>query len=115
MNPEVKVASAFLETLLKTERSSEAELNAHQGRLLTMLVQHALANVPFYKDRARPNELIDANSEYWRSQPFMSRKDLTGRLDDLRANDSSVELGPISPDSDRRQHRPRRTARPVIA
>ena len=62
-----------------------------------MLVQHALANAPFYKDRASPNEPIDANSEYWRSQPFMSRKDLTGRLADLRARDFSMELGPISP------------------
>ncbi|MDO8353989.1 MAG: hypothetical protein Q7T14_11050, partial [Aestuariivirga sp.] len=93
----MKVASTFFDILLKTERSSEAELDAHQGKLLTMLVQHALANVPFYKDRARPNEPIDANSEYWRSQPFMARKDLTGRFDDLRARDFSIELGPISP------------------
>lgn len=97
MNHEVKIASAFFETLLKTERSSEAELNAHQGKLLTMLVQHAIENVPFCKDRARPNGPIDANSEYWRSQPFMSRKDLTGRFDDLRARDFSIDLGPISP------------------
>ena len=97
MNHEVKIASAFFETLLRTERSSEAELNAHQGKLLTMLVQHAMANVPFYKDRPPPNEPIDANSDYWRSQPFMSRKDLTGRLSDLRARDFSIELGPISP------------------
>ncbi|MEP7172013.1 MAG: hypothetical protein ABI705_00855 [Aestuariivirga sp.] len=97
MSDEVKIASAFFETLQKTERSSVAELNAHQGKLLTMLVQHSLTNVPFYKDWARPNDPIDANSEYWRSQPFMSRKDLTGRLDDLRARDFSIELGPISP------------------
>jgi phenylacetate-CoA ligase len=97
LNHEVKVAAAFFDTLLKTERSSEADLNAHQGKLLTMLVQHALANAPFYKDRARPNEPIDAISEYWKSQPFMSRRDLTGRIDDLRAKDFSIELGPISP------------------
>ena len=97
MNHEVKVASAFFETLLKTERSSEAELNAHQGKLLAMLVQHALANAPFYKDRAQPSLPIDANSEYWRSQPFMSRKDLTGRFEDLCARDFSMDLGLISP------------------
>jgi phenylacetate-CoA ligase len=93
----VKIASAFFEILLKTERSSEADLNAHQGKLLTMLARHALANVPFYKDRASPNDVIDANSEYWKSQPFMSRKDLAGRLPDLRARDFSIELGPIFP------------------
>ena len=58
MNPEVKVASAFFDTLLKTERSSEAEFDAHQGKLLTLLVQHALANVPFYKDRADPMQPV---------------------------------------------------------
>jgi phenylacetate-CoA ligase len=97
LNHEVKIASAFFEVLLKTERSSEAELNAHQGNLLTLLVQHALANVPFYKDRASPNAPFDANSDYWRSQPFMSRKDLAGHFADLRARDFSIELGPISP------------------
>lgn len=97
MNHEVKVAAAFFDTLLKTERSSEADLNAHQGKLLTLLVQHALANVPFYKDRARPNEPIDAKSDYWRSQPFMSRNDLTGHLADLRARDFSIELGSVFP------------------
>ncbi len=97
MNHEMKLASAFLGTLLQTERSSEAELNAHQGKLLTRLVEHALDNVPFYKDRAAPGGPFDANSEYWKSQPFMTRKDLTGRYNALRATDFSVKPGLISP------------------
>ena len=97
MNHEVKVAAAFFDTVLKTERSTEADLNAHQGNLLTLLVQHAFANAPFYKDRVRPNAPFDANSDFWRSQPFISRRDLTGRNDDLRARKFSIELGPISP------------------
>lgn len=97
MNHELKVASAFLETLLQTERSSEAELDAHQGRLMAMLVEHVCDNVPFYKDRVRPKEPIDCNSDYWKSQPFMTRRDLTGRFEDLRARDFSVKPGIISP------------------
>ena len=97
MNHELKLASDFLETLLQTERSSEAELNAHQGKLLAMLVEHALANVPFYKGRTGPTGPFDANSDYWKSQPFMTRKDLTGRYDELRARDFSIKPGLIAP------------------
>ncbi|HUQ38306.1 MAG TPA: hypothetical protein VM144_18205 [Aestuariivirga sp.] len=97
MNHELKLATDFLATLLQTERSSEAELDAHQGKLLTTLVGHALANVPFYKGRPGPTGPFDANSEYWKSQPFMTRKDLTGRYDDLRARDFSIKPGLIAP------------------
>ncbi len=87
MSGEIRIAEEFLDTLLRTERSTEAELRNYQAGLLTKLVHHAAANVPFYSARAQPPERIDPKSDYWLQQPFMSRRDLTENNENLRARE----------------------------
>lgn len=82
---EFELARSYLDTLLETERTSEGDLNAYQGELLTALCRHAAANIPFYGKRPIPLGRVDPRSSDWTDQPFMSRSDLARYFADLRA------------------------------
>jgi phenylacetate-CoA ligase len=89
-------AETFLGVLLQTERASEAELNAYQTELLTRLVRHAFTTVPFFAGRGAPPERMDPRSAAWRTQPFMSRSDLTQHANALKPQDFPRIHGQIS-------------------
>jgi phenylacetate-CoA ligase len=75
---------AYLDTLLRTERLPAAELAAYQADLLRRFLDHADANVPFYRGRL-PKASIDVESEAWLSIPTIDRNTLAAHGAGLRA------------------------------
>ncbi|MFO0994544.1 MAG: hypothetical protein U1E67_21730 [Hyphomicrobiales bacterium] len=75
------IGSAFLETLLTTERMPEDEIVAHQADLLSRLYHHAVTEVEVYRHRPPPPLSLDPTSLFWRDQPFVTRDQLAAGLD----------------------------------
>lgn len=95
--PGLEIAEAYLNSLLKTERASAAELDAYQARLLRRLVRHAVEETPFYAGRGTPPEDLSAASPYWRAQPLIGKSDLTQNFDAFRPRSFSKVHGVITP------------------
>ena len=93
----LEIAEAYLDSLLKSERASPAELAAYQARLLRRLVKHACGETPFYEARPQPPEDLTAESPYWLAQPCIGRSDLTGNFDAFRPRSFSKLHGTIMP------------------
>jgi phenylacetate-CoA ligase len=72
---EYDLTKAFYETLLETERLPKSELQRYQAEPLRRFLEHAGANVPFYRDR-RMNGAIDPHSSAWREIPTINRSTL---------------------------------------
>lgn len=92
-----EVAEAYLESLLKTERGSKADLAAYQEKLLRGLVSHAFNGTPFYAGRGKqPADLAPGSAE-WLAQPFVTRRDLVENFDAFRPRSFSRLHGIIMP------------------
>lgn len=77
-------SKAYLDTLLRTERLERSELRAYQADLLRRFLDHAAANVPFYRD-CLPSGPVDIDSETWLAIPTIDRSTLAAHGDTLRA------------------------------
>ena len=79
------IGSAFLSTLLVTERSSEDQLKSHQDELLHRLYRHARSHVDYYGGRpaAPTSSLVD--TDFWARQPFVTRECLAANPDSFCA------------------------------
>ena len=82
--PATDFSKAYLDTLLRTERLPAAELAAYQTDLLRRFLDHAAANVPFYRGRL-PAGPIDVESEAWLAIPTIDRSTLAEHGTLLRA------------------------------
>ena len=93
----IKVAQAYLESLLKTERGTRQELSAYQAKLLRSLVDHAYGHTPFYAERGTPPADLAPDSAEWLALPFVTRRDLVEHFDALRPRSFSKLHGIIMP------------------
>jgi phenylacetate-CoA ligase len=93
----LEIAETYLDSLLKSERASEGELDDYQARLLQRLVKHALETVPFYAARETPPDGLTAVSPYWLAQPCISRSDITAHFDAFRPRSFSKLHGVVTP------------------
>jgi phenylacetate-CoA ligase len=77
----LKLTLEFRNILKMTERISSGEIRAYQRGLLTTLIQHAIAHVPYYSTRLG---LLVRNSEVslerWSDLPLLNRVDLQGDI-----------------------------------
>jgi phenylacetate-CoA ligase len=90
------IGTAFLQTLLATERMPDDELTAHQAELLIRLYRHAVSEVPAYRDRPAPPSTFDANAPFWTDQPFLSRSEVAADRDRFRARSVPDYHGAVS-------------------
>jgi phenylacetate-CoA ligase len=90
------IGTAFLQTLLATERMPDDELTAHQAELLIRLYRHAVSQVPAYRDRPAPLSTFDANAPFWANQPFISRSEVAEDRDRFRARSVPDYHGAVS-------------------
>jgi len=90
------IGTAFLQTLLATERMPDDELTAHQAELLIRLYRHAVSEVPAYRDRPAPPSTFDANAPFWADQPFVSRSEVAEDRDRFRARSIPQNHGAVS-------------------
>ena len=91
------IAEAYLESLVRSQRVSKSDLTAYQDKLLRALVKHAHGSTPFYVGRVPAPESLTPVSEYWREQPFVTRKHLTEHFDLFRPNNFDRLHGIIMP------------------
>ena len=82
--PATDFSKAYLDTLLRTERLPVAELAAYQADLLRRFLDHAAANVLFYRGRL-PAGPVDTESEAWLAIPTIDRSTLAEHGASLRA------------------------------
>jgi phenylacetate-CoA ligase len=75
--------------LMKSQFWTRSQLLDFQRAQLSQLLQHAQANVPFYKNRLAPvfgkNGSIDWNN--WHELPILTRKDLVDSRTEMQATD----------------------------
>lgn len=95
--PGFEIAQAYFESLLETERGTPEELEKYQAKLLRLIVGHAHAHTPFYQTRSAPPEDLTASSPWWRSQPFVTRRDLVQDFDAFRPRSFPQLHGVITP------------------
>jgi phenylacetate-CoA ligase len=97
MPNEIELAQAYLESLLKTERASPADIEAYQGELLSALYAHAMNHVPFYKSYPSLREPAGPKSSFWNGLPFVSRQDLAQRCGEFRTEHVPAAHGVAMP------------------
>lgn len=74
--------------LERTQWLSRPELEAWQFEKVKDLIRHAYERVPFYRERYQREGFDPRDIKSWadfQSLPFLTREDITGRLDDLVA------------------------------
>ena len=81
---------AFHATLRKTQFLPSEQMRDYQRSLLTPLLRHANAHVPFYRDTGRLAPLFRADDsidwDRWQDIPPLSRKDLQHEFERLKAD-----------------------------
>ena len=74
------IIRAFLETLRKTQFLPADRLAEYQNSLLDLLVRHARAHVPFYRDSGRLDPLFRADDsidwDRWEEVPLLTRQEV---------------------------------------
>lgn len=91
------IAEAYLQSLLKTERSRPDELATYQDKLLQRLATFAAGETPFYDRLGAPPADVSSASAYWRSLPFVTRQDLVRDFNAFRPRSFSSLHGIMIP------------------
>ena len=96
LRPNDQIVLKFREVLAETERLAQAELQTYQRKLLTPLLEHCLAHIPFYAARLQPlvsGGVIDLDR--WQEIPILTRAEAQASTAALAAPRVPANLGEV--------------------